>query len=154
MRMPMRAIPVVALFSLLAAAFLLSGCSSLGKRGPYRAGRVVDGTTIEVLYQGRPTPIHIDSLEAVPLTEGNAIVTLDGLVRGRDVWLSFPSFGRDRDSLGRLRAEVYVDGRNVADELVAQGLAERQETVSEPVMVAAIVIVVAAAVGIGLALGL
>jgi len=104
----------------------LAGCSRRETREvtvrDFEVLRVIDGDTFTVMYDGEETSVRIADFDAPePREKGGpeAKAALEKLIAGRVVRLSFPG-PRKRDHFGRLRANVYVDGRNVG-ELLREG---------------------------------
>lgn len=94
--------------------------------------RVIDGDTFELSDGERVRIANIDTAEMPPrarcaLEEHMALkakARLEDLVRGGNE-ISLVSTMRDRDRYGRLLRRVRIDGQDVGDKLVEEGLAQR-----------------------------
>jgi micrococcal nuclease len=84
--------------------------------------RVLDATTIEArLEQGATERIRLLGIAAVACYEEPALTRLNQLARGRHAELELPDDSRDRS--GRLYGYVWIGGRLVNEQLVAEGAA-------------------------------
>jgi len=138
----------------LIAGFALPGCSSETGSGPAagaaRAGsgeqarvdRVVDGDTLKVrLPDGRRKTVRVLGIDTPETKKPNTPVECGGpqataamarlalsgsgySARGRDVVLISDPTGDQVDRFGRILAYVEADGRDLGEQLVAQGWAE------------------------------
>lgn len=94
--------------------------------------RVVDGDTIRVMYEGKEEPVRyllIDTPESVKPNEPEqcygkeASDVNEQLLKKGELELVFDEVGGKRDKYDRLLAHIYVDGKNVQEELLRRGLA-------------------------------
>lgn len=96
-------------------------------------GHVVDGDTFALGDGDRVRILNIDTAEMPPRSRCEreeqlafaAKARLAVLLAGGEVRLT--RHGRDRDRFDRLLRKVSVDGRDVGDQLVREGLAQRWE---------------------------
>lgn len=99
---------------------------------PVEFVRIVDGDTIKVIYEGEEKSVRyllVDTPETKhpkvgkqPFGQEASDYNNDLLTGGKEVSLEF-DIGQRIDKYGRLLAYVYVDGKNVNEELVKKGLA-------------------------------
>ena len=91
---------------------------------------IVDGDTFRVMYDGEPTKVrilNIDTPERGHPQYGQATEALRRLIDGRTVELRFTDSKGKRDNWGRLLAEVWLDGMDIGEAMLATGLAKRWE---------------------------
>lgn len=93
---------------------------------------VIDGDTFVLAGGERVRILNIDTAELPPRARCDretalalaAKARLAELLRGSDV-VELRSSGRDRDRYGRQLRRVIVDGEDVGDRLLREGLAQR-----------------------------
>ncbi|HEY8616166.1 MAG TPA: thermonuclease family protein [Phenylobacterium sp.] len=93
---------------------------------------MIDGDTLVLAGGDRVRILNIDTAEMPPRSrcaaeEQLALAAKDRLAEltGRAAKVTLTKAGRERDDYGRLLRRVEVDGRDVGDLLVAEGLAQR-----------------------------
>ncbi len=100
-------------------------CREIAAR-TYQAGRVVDGDTFKVVYDGEVTSVRLCGIDAPELPTGpgrQAKAALRVLIGGQAVRLEFAE-ARKRDNFGRLLCKVYVGDTDVGAEMIRQGHAK------------------------------
>ena len=99
---------------------LLIGCSNSTK-----VIRVIDGCTLEVVYNAKAEKVKLLGLEISDKTYkyyNEAKMALSKLVDGKKVTLEFENPDEEkRDKHGNLLCYVYLNGNNVNVEIVRQG---------------------------------
>jgi micrococcal nuclease len=89
---------------------------------PALVTRVLDATTIEArLEQGSTERVRLLGIAAVACYEVPALSRLTQLAQGRNAALELPDDSRDR--AGRLYGYVWIGGRLINEQLVAEGVA-------------------------------
>lgn len=112
---------------LISIIFILFTIPALA--GQYPVTKVVDGDTIDVIYQGKkerirmlcvdtPESVHPDRSKNTPMGEAASRYTKSRLT-GEEVDLEFEA--KKRGKYGRLLAYVILDGENFNVELVEKG---------------------------------
>ncbi|MET0338790.1 MAG: thermonuclease family protein [Caulobacter sp.] len=95
------------------------------------AVRVVDGDTIELPNGERVRVLNIDTPEMAPRArcEREGALAQQAKARTQELVLtgelSFHASGRNRDRYGRLLRRIEVNGRDLGEQLVSEGLAQR-----------------------------
>ncbi len=99
----------------------------------FSVARVIDGDTIEVIYEagqlkkvrliGIDTPETVDPRKPVQCFGQEASAKTKALLEGKQVRLEKDTIGDSIDKYGRLLRYVYVDGTLVNAELIKQGYA-------------------------------
>jgi micrococcal nuclease len=90
---------------------------------------VVDGDTLRVRVDGTTERLRLIGLDAPELADGDCLAQeaasrMQSLVQSRSVRIAADPTQDDRDAYGRLLRHVWtLDGRSVAGELIAAGLA-------------------------------
>ena len=106
----------------LTAVLLIVGCTALQTLTGRVVG-VVDGDTVTVLIEGnkqeRIRLLDIDAPETGQPFSEKSRQFLSGMVAGKTVTVEYAG----RDQYGRILGTVFVDGKNVNEELVKAGLA-------------------------------
>ena len=98
---------------------------------------VVDGDTLRVRVDGVTERLRLIGLDAPELSDGECLAQeaasrMQSLVQSRDVRIVADPTQGDRDVYDRLLRHVWtLDGRSVAQELIAEGLA-REYTYAAP----------------------
>ena len=93
--------------------------------------RVIDGDTFVIEYDGEPTSVRIAGIDTPERGEPGyeeATRALEGLIIGEEVKLTFADPSDKRDNFGRLLARVKVNGLDIGEIILAQGLAESYRT--------------------------
>jgi micrococcal nuclease len=102
-----------------------------GQGGSVRVTRVIDGDTFDIAGGERVRIRNIDTAETPPRSRCALEAHLalmakarlqDLMRRGDEITLS--GMGRDRDKYGRLLRWVRIDGQDVGDQLIREGLAQ------------------------------
>lgn len=122
------------LFLILGLLFLILGLQyhqittkiKKGFEGPFQVLKIIDGDTIEIVYDDNRTGVRLIGIDAPELGEPyseNALTHITNLLLNKAVYLDFD--GDTRDIYGRLRAYLYrsPDHFFVNLEMVRQGLA-------------------------------
>ena len=127
-----------AIILFVAAALILP---ALVIAGQYPVVHVVDGDTIDVIFDGQkervrllcvntPESVHPDRKQNIPMGKVASDYAKSRL-SGKSVYLEFEG-GRRRGNYGRLLAYVILNGQNFNLELVRQGFPLLHEIWTEP----------------------
>lgn len=102
-----------------------------GELSPVKVVRVIDGDTLELAGGEHVRILNIDTAEMPPRSRCGtertlalaAKVRLAELI-GQGEIITLVREGRDRDPYGRQLRRVWIDGRDVGDQLIREGLAQ------------------------------
>jgi endonuclease YncB( thermonuclease family) len=96
--------------------------SDIDEMTPVVVTRALDATTVEArLEAGTTEQVRLLGIAAVACYEGPARIRLNSLVKSRTALLELPDLPRDRS--GRLYGYLWLSGRLVNEQLVAEGAA-------------------------------
>ena len=108
------------------AAFSLTGCATLGKEGPIRVRGVINGATFEVMRQDKYETVRIRNLLVEDTDAPAGILAYNALremISDREVILEYRLFKRRTNDAGERVADVFLNGVDVGEEMVRQGVA-------------------------------